>query len=340
MEDQTITRIVTLIAIGLLFVLGFLILKGILIAIILGLLMAYIFHPVYSFLVKYLKEKNLSTAILILIIVLAIAIPLWFLTPALIRQAFDTYAYLQKMNFVEFFSHFPSLFNSELSSVVGSSMQTLIAKTFTSFINALTDLLINLPSLLLQFAVFIFTFYFATRDSNKFKEYFVKLSPFSEATEKKMMAEFRGITNAIVYGQVLIGVLQGLLLGVGLFIIGVPKALILTFVGVIASIIPVLGSWIVWLPVSIFLLASGQTSSGLFLFLYGLLFVSTIDNILRPLFLSKNSNLNIALSVIGTIGGLYYFGIVGLILGPLVLAYILIVFDFYRQGKLSELFKK
>jgi predicted PurR-regulated permease PerM len=61
---------------------------------------------------------------------------------------------------------------------------------------------------------------------------------------------------------------------------------------------------------------------------------------LRPIFLSKNSNLNVALGVIGTIGGLYYFGIVGLILGPLILAYILIIFDFYREGKLSELFKK
>ena len=340
MEDQTITKAITLIAIGLLFVLGFLILKDILIAIILGLLMAYIFHPVYKFILKYVKEKNLSTAILILIIVLATAIPVWFLTPVLIRQAFDTYTFLQKANFAEFFTKFPSIFTPEITSVASSSIQTLISKTFTSFLNALTGVLVNLPNLLLKFAVFIFTFYFAVRDSHKLKEYFVKLSPFSETTEKKMMAEFRGITNAIVYGQVLIGVLQGLLLGVGLFIIGVPKALILTFIAVIASIIPVLGSWIVWLPVSIFLLVSGQTSSGLFLFLYGMLFVSTIDNILRPLFLSKNSNLNVALGVIGTIGGLYYFGIVGLILGPLILAYILIIFDFYKQGKLLELFKK
>jgi predicted PurR-regulated permease PerM len=223
---------------------------------------------------------------------------------------------------------------------MGSSIQTLIGKAFTAVLNHLSDILVNLPNLLLQLAVFIFTFYFAVRDSGKLKGYFSKLSPFSASTEQKLMSEFRGITNSIVYGHVLIGILQGLLVGVGLFILGVPKALILTSVAVIASIIPVLGSWIVWLPISIFLIASGQTSSGLFLFLYGLLFVSTIDNILRPLFISKNSNLNVALSVIGTIGGLYFFGIIGLVLGPLILAYILIIFDFYREGKLSELFKK
>jgi predicted PurR-regulated permease PerM len=272
--------------------------------------------------------------------VIAIAVPLWFLTPTLIRQAFDTYTFLQKTNFADFFSKFPTIFTPEVSGVAAANVQSFIGKTFTSFLNYFSDFLVNFPNLLLQFAVFIFVFFFATRDSEKLTDYFSKLSPFSASTEVKIMSEFRGITNAIVYGQILIGILQGLLIGIGLFIIGVPRASLLTFIAVIVSIIPMLGSWIVWLPVGIFLLASGQTSSGTFLLIYGLLFVSTIDNILRPLFLSKRSHLNIVLSVIGTVGGLYYFGIVGLILGPLILAYILIIFDLYRQGKLSELFKK
>ena len=74
--------------------------------------------------------------------------------------------------------------------------------------------------------------------------------------------------------------------------------------------------------------------------IYGALFVSTVDNILRPYILSKKSTLPIALSVIGTIGGLYFFGLSGLVLGPLVLAYTIIIIEFYRQGKLDELFKK
>jgi predicted PurR-regulated permease PerM len=254
MEDQTIIKITTLIAIGLLFVLGFLILKDIIIAIILGLLLAYVLHPMYRFLLKYIREKNLTTSIIVLLVILIIAVPLWFLTPLLIRQAFDTYTIIQKTNFEEFLLRFPSLFNPDLAQIIGSSIHTLFGKAFTSFLNQLTDLLVNIPNLLLQFAVFAFTFFFALRDGDKLKAYFAKLSPFSESTEKKMLNEFRGITNAIIFGQVLIGVLQGLLLGIGLFIIGVPKALILTFVAVIASIIPVLGSWIVWLPVSVFLL--------------------------------------------------------------------------------------
>ena len=106
------------------------------------------------------------------------------------------------------------------------------------------------------------------------------------------------------------------------------------------SIIPIIGSWVVWLPVGIFLLIDGQTFSAIFLLLYGAIFVSTIDNIIRPYILSRQSDLPIALSVIGTIGGLYFFGIAGILLGPLILAYVLIIIEFYKEGKLKDLFNR
>ena len=112
----------------------------------------------------------------------------------------------------------------------------------------------------------------------------------------------------------------------------------LTLAACVVSILPVLGSWLVWLPVSVVLIMAGNTFSGIFLFLYGALFVSIIDNFLRPYFLSKGSNLSVPLSVIGTIGGLFFFGIAGLVLGPLVLACTLIILELYKQGKLNELF--
>jgi len=158
--------------------------------------------------------------------------------------------------------------------------------------------------------------------------------------EIKITKEFRGITNAIVFGQLVIGIIQGLALGAGLFFLGVPNVLTLTFIACLVSIIPLIGSWTVWLPISIFLFMEGQVWQGGFLFLYGALFVSTLDNFLRPYFLSKNSGLPVSLSIIGTIGGLYFFGITGILLGPLVLAYVLIIIEFYQDGKLKELFER
>ena len=228
----------------------------------------------------------------------------------------------------------------DIASSLAVNLDNIIGQFFTTFLNQFKNLLLNLPSLAFQFAVFLFTFFFAIRDSDKLGEYVRSLSPFSKTTEKKLTQEFRGITNAIVFGQVLIGLTQGLALGAGLFFLGIPNALILTFAAALLSIIPVLGSWIIWLPVTIFLFTTGKTFAGIFLLLYGALFVSSIDNLIRPYMLSKRSTLPLALSLIGTIGGFFFFGIIGLILGPLIIAYTLIIIEFYRQGKLKDIFSK
>ena len=320
-----------------LFILAFFILRPIIVAIIFGLLFAYIFNPVYKRIKSKTGGKNLPAAIILISIAIIVTVPIIYLVPIIIKQSSEAHILLRNFDFGQILENF---MQNDLASSLSIKINDAIYKISSSFLGQFQSLLINLPSFLLQFAVFLFTFYFAIRDGDELKKYASSLSPFSKETEKKFLKEFRGITNAIVFGQVLIGIIQGLALGVGLFILGVPSALVLTFIACLASIIPVLGSWLVWLPVGLFLLATGQTFSGIFLLLYGALFVATIDNILRPYILSKQSNLPIVLSVIGTIGGLYFFGITGLVLGPLVLAYVLIIIEFYQKGKLKDLFSK
>jgi len=317
------------------FILAFIVLKPIIIPIIFGLLLGYIFSPVYKRIKNLIGSSNLSAFILIGGLILLIIVPLIFLIPMLGRQIFELYALLQNTNFNEILSRF---FEGDLATSMAIQLDNIFGNIFPVLMGEVSDFLRNLPVFLLQFAVFLFTFFFVVRDLNKLTAFISDLSPFSKSTEKKFLEEFRGITNAIVFGQVFIGIIQGLALGVGFYFLGVPKALLLTVITCIVSIIPVLGSWLVWLPVGLVLLATGRIFSGIFILLYGMLFVSLLDNFFRPYFLSRNSNLPIVLSVIGTIGGLFVFGIAGLVLGPLILAYVLIILEFYKQGKLNELF--
>ncbi len=341
MQNDKLLKQVFLILLAIaLFILSFLVLSPIIFSIILALLFAYLFKPAFVAIDSRIKHPNISTSILILAILIVIAVPIILITPILIEQTFETYKTLQNVNIVEpLQSAFPSLITPEISRTVSIQINNLIGRFFSSILNQLAEVIVDLPNLLLQLSIFFFTFFFAVRDSDKLKKYVKDLSPFSDETENKFSKEFRSITNAIIYGQVLIGIIQGLVLGLGMFIAGVPKALVLTLFAIILSIIPVLGSWLVWVPVSIGLLVAGNFFAAIFLALYGLIFVSTIDNILRPIFLSRNSNLPVALSIIGTLGGLYYFGIAGLVLGPLILAYSLILIEFYKQGKLKEIFR-
>lgn len=338
MTDKRIMKqsIAGLLILGI-FIIAFLILKPIIIPIIFGLLFGYIFSPIYKKVQKHLKWKNLSAFVVILGLTAIPLIPLIYIIPSLVKQIFDTYVFLQNFNFNSLLQEF---IQGDIATSLAINLDNIIGKIFSTILNQFTVFLVNLPSFLLQFSVFLFVFYFTIRDLDHLKIYLSNLSPFSKATGKKFMEEFRGITNTLIFGQILIGIIQGLAVGVCLFFLGVPKVLVLTFLTCIASIIPVLGSWLVWLPVGIILITTGQTFSGIFILLYGIFFVSIIDNILRPYFLSRRSNLPIALSVVGTIGGLYFFGITGLILGPLIIAYVLIIIEFYRQGKLNELFNK
>ncbi len=341
MEGKFINRILTLVFIGLLLIAAFIVIKSIFISIIIGFLLAYIFFPIFKKINKYIKQKDIATTILILLIIFVIAIPLWTLIPVMIDQTIQTYSALSQVNIAEYLEKLlPSIFTPEFSERFALQIKALLGKLLNSLVLGFSDFVVNIPNLLLQFAVVLFTFYFATRDSEKLQKYVVSLSPLSISSEKRFLHEFRAITNSIVYGQVLIGFIQGILLGIMLFILGVPHAIVLTVLAIITSIIPVIGSWLVWIPISLIMMVSGQFAFGIILFLYGLIIVSNIDNVLRPILLSKTSTLPTAVGLVGIIGGLYAFGLVGLILGPLILAYVLIIIDFYRQGKLSEIFKQ
>ncbi len=131
-------------------------------------------------------------------------------------------------------------------------------------------------------------------------------------------------TRAVVYGIVLTALVQGLVAGLGYWVAGVPAPATLSAVTVLVALIP-FGTPFVWGSAALWLLFSGQTTAGLGLLLWGVLVVSWIDNIVRPMVLSRASNIPFVLALFGVLGGLAAFGLVGLFLGPVILAVALAV---------------
>lgn len=341
MNRRLINNILVGLIIIIIMLLSYLVIKPILISVTFGLLFAYIFHPIYKKINKTIKNKTLSASLLMSLIAFLIAMPAIYFTPKLIQQIFSIFERVKDIKIADTISTlFPFIAKDSTSYSLLANFNNLPGKVASSLIDTIIQMVLNLPDLLIQTFVFLFVFFFAIRDSHKFGAYFKEISPFSKATEKKFMKEFRGITNSVILGQVLIGLIQGITLGAGLWLLGVPNVLTWTIITTIASIIPMIGPWLVWVPVSIFLLIAGDTTGGIVLALYGGLFVSSIDNVIRPYLLSKSSQLPIVISLIGTIGGFYFLGILGLVLGPLILAYALIIIDFYKEGRLDELYRE
>ena len=329
----------TTIVLIVLVVLSFFLLRPILLSIIVGLILAFIFTPLYNWLYKITKYQNISAILVCLLLILLIVLPLWFLTPIIIEQSFEIYSASQQIDFVTPIKNiFPSLFASEkFSAEIGSIIHSFVTRITNSLMNSLSQLILDFPVLFLQSLVVFFTFFFVLRDKDKFISYIKSFSPFSKDIEEKLFESSKGITSSVIYGQFIIGIIQGLLIGIGFFIFGVPNALFLTLLASIAGIFPIIGTMIIWLPVLIYLLIAGNTFEAISILIIGII-SSHIDNFLRPIFVSKRTKMSSSLILIGMIGGLFLFGVLGLILGPLILAYLLIILEIYRRKDASGIF--
>jgi len=302
--------------------------------VIIGLLLAYLFNPFYRKILKFTKEKNLAAFIILLIVLLGVALPLWFLLPILFKQAFNMYIYLQRVDIGNIINKIlPSLITTDLAKDIALSLNKFIATTANKFFTSATSSLINLPMLVLKITITFFVFFFGLRDEENIRNSLKSVSPFNKKLEEKLVKNFNDITKSVIYGYIFIGILQGLLTGLGLLIFRSPEPLFLTAIAVIAAVIPIVGAWIVWVPVSIYLLMTGHTGAAIGLFLWGAILVSWIDNILRPYIVSKNSKVSTATVFIGMMGGLVSIGVLGLILGPLILSYLLLLLESYRSER-------
>ncbi|HLC86952.1 MAG TPA: AI-2E family transporter [Candidatus Nanoarchaeia archaeon] len=339
MEDEYIKKIITVIILISLLVLSFFILKPIILSVVWGFILAFIFMPVYNFLYKKTKRENLSAIIICVLLAILIILPLWFLTPIIINQSVKIYIESQQLDIVTPLKEIlPSVFASEQFSVeVGSIIESFITKVANSLVTSFSQLILNFPALSLQFLVALFSFYFVLRDKEKLIAYIKSFLPFSKDVEKKLFNYTQSITYSVLYGQFIIGIIQGAIAGIGFFVFKAPNALLLTILAIAAGIFPIIGTSIVWVPVVIYLFIAGNTTPAVGIAVMGVI-SANIDIFLRPLIVSKNVNMNSSIVLIGMIGGLFSFGILGFILGPLILAYLLIILEIYRDKRIPGVF--
>ena len=127
--------------------------------------------------------------------------------------------------------------------------------------------------------------------------------------------------------------------GLGFYLFGISNALVLTFLAIILGIIPLIGPAFIWIPLSIYLFTTGDATTAIAFLAYNLFIVSTVDNIVKPYIVARRSSESVVAIFIGMIGGLLVFGILGLVLGPLIITYFIILLKAYKDKTLSSLFQ-
>ncbi len=335
-DEKHFRTIANILIVAILMILSFIILKPILLSSIFGLILAFIFYPVYKILFKWVRSKNLAALIICTFFIIIIILPIWFFTPLVIRQGFEMYTSLQRVELAPALQEFfPSIFSSaDFTQTVSVAFDTMVSRAASGILNSFTNLLLNFAVILLHVFIILFLFFFGLKEGDKYVEYAKELFPWTKETGEKIFKRFSDITYSVINGQVIGGIFQGLSAGVGLFIFGVPNALVLTIFSTILGVLPVIGPWLIWVPVSIFLFISGRPFAAIGLLIYGSVIVSWIDTIIRQIIVSKKTNINQAVILVSMIGGLLVFGFLGLILGPLIISYLILLIEIYKSKKI------
>jgi predicted PurR-regulated permease PerM len=190
-------------------------------------------------------------------------------------------------------------------------------------------------SIILTLLVLYFLLYFMLVQIREFEAGLLRYAPFREQYALKFAAALRNSTYSNVLGQGIIALTQGILLANGFWIFGIPDPVFWGVIGSFLSFLPVVGAPTLCIPASIILFANDHTLKGILLLAYGLLFIGNIDNVLRMIINKRVANTHPIISVIGVFIGLPLFGILGLVFGPLLLSYFLLLVEIYETNRMA-----
>jgi predicted PurR-regulated permease PerM len=174
-------------------------------------------------------------------------------------------------------------------------------------------------STITQFLFTMFLLFFFLRDGQQMLLRGIRLVPMTAARKADLAAHLGAVTRGVVLGTLVTALVQGTLLGIGFGIAGLPSPLVFAGVGALASLVPIIGTALVWVPASVTLLAQGEMGWAIFLTLWCVILVAGSDNVVRPLVISGSANVSALLVFTGLLGGVSAFGFAGIFVGPLLL---------------------
>jgi predicted PurR-regulated permease PerM len=323
----------------------YLVLRPLLGGIVWAVVLVVAFQPLYQRLVRILGGREWPAAILVsLLIALMIVLPISLAAMRLAKSIGRAYQFIAARAAAGSPDPLHQLF--DLLDQVRVFMGQYIDVSDLDFKESLLDgldklgtaisagsgaLLGNAASALLTVSVMLVTMVFLLKESSRILSEVRRSLPLTEEDKEKVVQEFRSVVRAVFYGVMLTAVIQGMLGGIGCAIAGLPAPFTLGAAMFFCALLPIGGTMLVWLPAGLYLIFTQHTVAGIFLLAWGAGVVSLMDNFLRPIFIGGRTRMHLLLVSFGIFGGLSAFGLVGLFVGPLVIALFLALLDVIRR---------
>jgi predicted PurR-regulated permease PerM len=327
------------------FYLVYLILRPFMDTLILAIVLASLFSPLQAYLVRqYRGRANLAALTIVFIITFLMAIPVSLFTSALVSQGVDTVnqindwiraGNIQKLTEDPRILAYSTRLQEKLPFLdlnkldIPTNLLQLSKNLGQFLLSRVGTLLGNAASLITHFFVMIFVVFYLVRDGERMIDQVRYFSPLRTEQEDRIIDGTRVVARSVLVGTFVTAICQGLVGGLGLAIVGIP-GLFWGTVMAFASLIPVIGTSLVSVPAIAYLLLFGSWKSAVFLTFWCILLLGSIDNFLRPFLMQGGSKLSPFYIFLAIIGGVQYFGLIGILYGPLILTFAMIMLVIYE----------
>ncbi len=309
-------------------------------------ILVIIFHPVYEKLMKKTGRHAVSAMLTIAVSLLTFIIPLFFVSAAVVNElagfAGITMDEIQQTindprhswlgNFYTYISGFVNLENI----IKPEDIKALVSKISEVMLSASLNLVEGVLGMLVGILLAIFSMYYLFRDGKKIVSDLPGILPMENDQAIELIRKTSEIINATLRGSLLVAVIQGILAGIIFWILGVPSFILLGTLAMLFSLIPTGGTAFVTVPVIIVLFASGEVSKAIVLSVYAAVVIGMVDNFLLPKLINNRTKMNELFVFFSVIGGLQLFGILGIFMGPVILAIAFGMLTLFKGEKIDK----
>lgn len=286
----------------------------------------------FFFMNKKRMNKTLAAIIIILEVILCILIPTFLLTWLLLGKVQHVELDINKL--ITFLQQFLELVQSKTGyNLLNIDNIATVTSYATRFIQILLG---QASSIVINSIVLIFLLYFMLINGKKLEYYMYGLLPFSDANKADVIDEIKRMVVSNAIGIPLLAIIQGLFALIGYLIFGVPNALLFSFITCFSTIIPLVGTGLVWLPLCIYFALVGNWFSAIGLLIYALVILTNVDNVIRFILQKKLADTHPLITVFGVIMGLSLFGFWGVIFGPLLLSLFFLLIKIFKTEYIDK----
>jgi predicted PurR-regulated permease PerM len=309
-------------------------------------ILAFFIYPLYKRInLKLKNHKRISAIVVIMGLLVFIIVPFGFVLFNFYSQISSFLKSLEPLTqkdlkeFIEDLKQYPHIY--ALVSKIIDQIQPYIPQIQEKVAQFISILLQSSLEYLKSFIKFLFSFafqmaftlitlYYLLVDGEKFVNETIKLIPGEREEKEKILQRVSFILKGVLYGNILTALIQGFSAFFIYFILGIPQYLLWAFLTTIASFLPILGTGLIWLPLTIYLLLVGSYIKALILLIYSVLIVAQVDNFLKPLLIGGRTGIHNLLVFFSVLGGLAKFGLLGLFLGPVILGLVISIIEIYK----------